>query len=449
MHGIRRENLTNTHREVPIMWGSKETPEEYRERKEREQEEYEERQARREERQQAYEERQARREESARIKANLIYQASAYSNSTDWKKGGEVMRDLMSEWKSAGYAGDDDQSLWSEFQSARQTFFDNREAFFEKRNAERARNLSAKESVASRMNSLSYGIDGRQAKQIRAEVKRLMSEWKSIGPIAKDDNERLWSTMQTAMDSIHSTLQAYFDELNRQRESNKSSKEILIGEAQMLAFTDDWQSGKSKVADLRSRWKSIGSAGQDNEDGLYRQFNSAIDNFYTRMNRFYEERNRKFMNAANHKKELVRKAESIAHNSSDYTDNSLKDEMSALMDEWKGVGHAGQDDQSLWNQFNSARSTFYDRRKHAYAEKVDSNSKSYKDFGDKQYQKSLRSHEKRANEHLRKSENYPEDYDKDYALKTVNETIRHSKDIHRRTDGEKNQDSSSSPVLKK
>lgn len=62
---------------------------------------------------------------------------------------------------------------------------------------------------------------------------------------------------------------------------------------------------------------------------------------------------------------------------------------------------------------------------------------SYKGFGKKQYKKAVNSHERTANDHLRKSERYDKGHDKDFALKTASNAIRHSNDIHRRTGNDK------------
>jgi hypothetical protein len=124
----------------------KESPDEYAARKDREREEWE--------------EREREREHARAEKRRLISRAESISSTHDFKAGAEAMRDLLAEWKDCGSAGRDyEQDLWSDFHSARQRFFDRRQAYFEQQERERDKAATAKRRIINQAQAISRSTD--------------------------------------------------------------------------------------------------------------------------------------------------------------------------------------------------------------------------------------------------------------------------------------------------
>jgi phage repressor protein C with HTH and peptisase S24 domain len=141
------------------------------------------------------------RQANKRHAESLIARAQALSGSTDWKSTGEEMKRLMTDWKAncRPLPRESADSLWDRFQSARQKFYDRRNDHFDAVNRERQDNLREKERLIDRMEGLIYSSDKRSA---RAEAKDLQSEWKRIGPIPREENDRVWSRFRNAADQV-------------------------------------------------------------------------------------------------------------------------------------------------------------------------------------------------------------------------------------------------------
>ena len=75
-----------------------------------------------------------RQEDNATQKRLLISEAQTLQYSEDWKNTSAQMKELMNRWKAIGNAGTDNDLLWSEFQNARQTFYDRQNKYFEQLN---------------------------------------------------------------------------------------------------------------------------------------------------------------------------------------------------------------------------------------------------------------------------------------------------------------------------
>ena len=68
---------------------------------------------------------------NAEQKRKLISQAQEIQSSENWKATSAAMKDLMDQWKKIGNAGSENDVLWTEFQNARQTFYQRQNQYFD------------------------------------------------------------------------------------------------------------------------------------------------------------------------------------------------------------------------------------------------------------------------------------------------------------------------------
>lgn len=64
-------------------------------------------------------------------KKELVTKIQAIDQDEDMKETSIKMRELMNEWKKAGYAGSEDQKLWEIFSKCRQDFYQRQQAYYE------------------------------------------------------------------------------------------------------------------------------------------------------------------------------------------------------------------------------------------------------------------------------------------------------------------------------
>jgi hypothetical protein len=136
-----------------------------------------------------------------KVKNALIKKARAAAESTDWRAGGEAMRELMDQWKAAGHAGDQEDGLWTQLQAARQTFFDARTAFFEGKQVLQGSALDVKKQLIEKAKKLSNSSEW---KETSAALRDLMEQWRAAGSAGKEHEEALWQ-------EFHGARQKFFD----------------------------------------------------------------------------------------------------------------------------------------------------------------------------------------------------------------------------------------------
>lgn len=140
-------------------------------------------------RKQHFAELDAQRVEIRAHKEQLIAEAEALQDSTDWNPTAGRFRDLMSEWKTAGRAQRDvEDELWKRFKAAQDTFFAARNAVLDERNGAERENLAAKELLVVEAEALLPITDHRAA---RHALRSLNERWEAVGPVPRDARQRI------------------------------------------------------------------------------------------------------------------------------------------------------------------------------------------------------------------------------------------------------------------
>src|SRR5690606_38487147 len=75
------------------------------------------------------------------FKLELVEKAEALANSDDWKNTSELFTHLMDDWKNIGRTlHDKNEEYWTRFNTARQTFYDNKKIHHESIQVEQDKN---------------------------------------------------------------------------------------------------------------------------------------------------------------------------------------------------------------------------------------------------------------------------------------------------------------------
>ncbi|EGD54030.1 hypothetical protein SCNU_16204 [Gordonia neofelifaecis NRRL B-59395] len=125
-------------------------------------------------------------------KEELIAEAEALSNSTDWGPTAGKFRDLLTEWKAAGRAPrDTDEALWLRFKAAQDVFFQARNAVNSERDAEFAENATAKIAL---LDEAEAKIDPTaDLEAARREFRTFREKWDEIGKVPREQMHKLES----------------------------------------------------------------------------------------------------------------------------------------------------------------------------------------------------------------------------------------------------------------
>lgn len=135
-------------------------------------------------------------------KEELIAEAEALSESSEWGDTAGRYKDLMTEWKAAGRAPkDSDEALWQRFRAAQDKFFARRSAVFSERDAEFATNAQQKEQLLAEAEKIDPTANLEAAKQ---HLRRIQEQWDEIGKVPRERIRELDGRLKAVQDAIKS-----------------------------------------------------------------------------------------------------------------------------------------------------------------------------------------------------------------------------------------------------
>ena len=285
------------------------------------------------ERRQAYfGERQKQWEESKAKKEALAVEAEELAETDDFKSKSGRARNMMNDWKAAGFAGREAEDvLWPRFRGALDKFYERRSAMFDTNKAE-------KERLAAQAEELATSTDWRTTGEA---MKRLMAEWKTLGSAGREHDDALWQRFRGAQQTFHEARSANFAERETLHKENVARKEELCEQAEAIALRDDMRGAIQEIIELQASWKQVGFIPREQSDALWRRFKAACDDVFSHVDHEREERQNSreqgFKDAVGRKREqLQRLNESIAHDQANI--NRWRDTISSL----GGGGRADQ-----------------------------------------------------------------------------------------------------------
>ena len=173
-----------------------------------------------------------------KVKEDLITQALALADSTDWQKTSEKLKEMMDQWKEAGSAGREHENrLWNEFNESRQKFFERRSAHYEELHAQQKENLAGKKALIAQAKEVL--ADNRFVKENTEKMKNLSREWKNIGSCGKDKEDQVWGEFRTVMDEYFTGLKELNEEKHQQwrqrmMENRRRKQDLIANQKRQL-----------------------------------------------------------------------------------------------------------------------------------------------------------------------------------------------------------------------
>jgi len=143
---------------------------------------------------------EAEREDVRARKEQLVSEAEAIADSTEWGPTTSAFRELMRQWKAAGRADRDAEAeLWKRFRAAQDKFFTARAEVFSAKDAALRDHATAKEELLEQAQALLPVTDFRAA---RGALRGIQERWEQIGAVPRDAREHLEAGLRKVEDAV-------------------------------------------------------------------------------------------------------------------------------------------------------------------------------------------------------------------------------------------------------
>jgi hypothetical protein len=137
-------------------------------------------------------------------KEQLVTEAEALADSTEWGPTAGRLKSLMSEWKAAGRASKEaEEQLWMRFRAAQDRFFARRAETFSERDAEQLANQRTKEALIAQAEALDPGAD---LKAAQARLREIQERYDAVGHVPRDAMRTLDARMRAAEQRVRDAV---------------------------------------------------------------------------------------------------------------------------------------------------------------------------------------------------------------------------------------------------
>ena len=228
-------------------------------------------------------------------KEELIKKAEALVDSKDLNKATNEINALFDEWKKLGYTDKKtDDELWAKFNTARQSFYDNRHELREQMAAKMQDAVKIKEELITKAEELA---DSTSWKKTTEAMDALMEEWKAAGYAGKEHNDELWDKFRAARKKFYDARSDFYAKQNAEFAEKVKSKQELIEKAKAIVEENAYSRENSdKLKELSAAWKEVGFSGRDKEEKLWNEFKGTLDTYYAGLKAFNEQKHTDWLN---------------------------------------------------------------------------------------------------------------------------------------------------------
>jgi hypothetical protein len=292
-------------------------------------------------------------------KEELCAKAETISESKDFKKAANELKELQKDWKHIGAVPREKQNdILQRFNAAIDRFYERQRNNFEEQEIERWENYKLKEKLVERAIELCKSTNWKKTSD---ELKKMQIEWKTIGPIPREKADTIWKKFRETLDSFYDKQKEHFNVLDSSKQENLEKKQQLCNRAKLLSESVSWKETIEELKKLQDEWKAIGPVPLEQSDDIWKTFRSYLDTFYSNMRQHYGSLDKERHENYEKKVQLCTRAESLC-NSTEW--ELTAEELKRLRQEWKLIGPVPtKQSDAMWKRFRKAIDIFFEKRR--------------------------------------------------------------------------------------
>lgn len=206
----------------------------------------------------------AARKQAQAAKEELVAQAEALADSTDWTATANQLKELMTRWKEAPRASKEaEQRLWTRFRAAQDAFFTRRSEAYAARDSEQKESLSRRQELVAQAEALDVDADPRAA---QAALRDIQARWQAAGRVRRESGTALDRRMRAVEEKVRQAMETGWRRtepsanplLAQMREQVAEAEERVqraraAGDSKRIAEAEDALASKRQVLKLAER----------------------------------------------------------------------------------------------------------------------------------------------------------------------------------------------------
>ena len=238
----------------------------------------------------------------------LIEQIKELSKVDKIKDIEAAIKQLQNEWEDVGPTKQEHWAeLKDEYWSTVNKIYDRIRSFYDERREKMQENIVKKNELIQRTEAVLV-LDRDSVKSWSSQTKdvlELQKEWKTIGFGSKKENDEVWKKFRGLCDNFFALKSDFFKDIQQEYDKIADGKKKLIDKVNTIKENTDWGPTTKSIIELQKQWKNAGSAGQKNEQSLWKEFRAACDSFFDAKQAHFDQKDKAFEDNLKEKEALI------------------------------------------------------------------------------------------------------------------------------------------------
>lgn len=292
----------------------------------------------------------------------LLEQLRQLADDHEHNPGFERFKEIKEEWKKIGPVGAEHaKNLNDSYYILNRRFYDLGEQYHILKDFDRKKNLEHKIELIAKIEKLA---DEEKISKAMKDLMSYMEEYRSLGPVPKDNFEEIKNRLKTAVDILYNRRKAFNEERKNLLAEETALKEELIqkvSEFETFASQQvkDWQTKTKELLALQEEWKKAPNRFREKTGEMNKQFWNIFKKFMSNKNEFFKTLDKGKKEVLAQKQALVEEVNGLK-DGEDF--DGIANRMKELQQEWKKIAPVfGKEGQKVYDDFKSGIDHFFGR----------------------------------------------------------------------------------------
>ncbi|PWH85300.1 DUF349 domain-containing protein [Brumimicrobium oceani] len=241
-------------------------------------------------------------------KKELLTQIKGLSKLEKIKEVEAAIKQLQNEWEDVGPTTQEHwEELKDDYYSTVNKIYDRIRSFYDERREKMQENIVKKNELIAKTEAV-LSLTKDSVKDWSAQTKEILGlqkEWKTIGFGPKKENDEVWKKFRSLCDDFFALKSEFFKDIQQEYDKIAEGKKKLIEKVNALKDNTDWGPTTKAIIDVQKQWKKAGSAGQRNEQSLWKEFRAACDSFFDAKQAHFDQKDKVFEDNLKEKEALI------------------------------------------------------------------------------------------------------------------------------------------------
>jgi len=221
-------------------------------------------------------------------KSKIVARAEELAKEPDLNRAFRELQVLHKIWKEdLGPVGKEHrEEIWDRFSAATKIIHERRQDYFKNLDKIKEENLERKHAIINEINTLTENVSdnhGKLQQQIK-KLEELREAFFTAGQVPQKVNSKTWNSFKAAVREFNQHKNAFYKNLKKEQQENLDKKRALLEIAVSLKDSKDWDTTTSEMKRIQGQWKKIGHVPRKYSDKLWKEFKTACNHYFDRLN---------------------------------------------------------------------------------------------------------------------------------------------------------------------